>query len=236
MTTTRWKDKDPADIITVEFDFSADATAVTAPAVTIAVVAGTDADPSLMLVGAPTVSGATVLQRIQGGVNGATYSLQCLAYNGDDRYSIEALLPVKVRPMLSALVPRYITETQFEQRFGVGETSDLLSNGASYAEAENDAASLIDGYLAARYTLPLVSVPMIVKGWAADITRFKLWDDHAPEEVRRRYDDALAQLKMVAQGTIALPPGSDGAPVTAPIAFAGYSSDRVFTSDSLAGF
>lgn len=236
MTTTRWKDKDPADVITVEFDFSADATAVTAPSITISAASGTDADPSLMLVGAPTVSGAVVLQRIQGGINGVLYALQCLAYNGADRYSIEALLPVKVRPILSSAVPRYITEAQFEQRFGVGETSDLLSNGASFAEAENDAASLIDGYLAGRYTLPLVSVPAIVTGWAGDITRFKLWDDHAPEEVRRRYEDALGALKMLAQGLISLPPGSDGTPSVQPVTFGGYSASRVFTTDSLGCF
>jgi phage gp36-like protein len=234
--TTRWKDKDPADIITVEFDFTADADTVTTPAVTISVVSGTDADPSLMLVGAPTATGAIVYQRVQGGISGVVYSLQCLADNSGDRYSIEALLPVRTRPVVSSSVPRYITEAQFEQRFGVVELSDLLSNGASFAEAENDAASLIDGFLASRYTLPLVTVPSIVTGWAADITRFKLWDDHAPEEIRRRYDDALSAMKSLAQGLIALPPGADGTPATPPIEFGGYSNDRVFTSDSLAGY
>lgn len=234
--TTRFIDKDPADVVTLTFDFSADAAAVTSPAVTIAVVGGTDPDPSLMLVGAPVLDGAIVLQRVQGGVNGALYSLQCLAFNGGDRYSIEALLPVRTRPVVSGLAPRYITEAQFEQRFGIGETADLLANGASFAEAENDAASLIDGYLATRYTLPLLSVPMIVTGWAADITRFKLWDDHAPEEVRRRYEDALASLKLVSQGMIALPPGSDGTPAAQGMAFGGFNAGRVFTSESLAGF
>ena len=234
--TTRFTDKEPADVVTLSFDFTADADSVSAPLVSIDLVSGTDPDPGLMLIGAPTVAGAIVYQRVQGGVNGALYSLQCLAYNGDDRYSIEALLPIRERPIVSAAVPRYITEAQFEQRFGISEMSDLLANGASFGESENDAASLIDGYLAARYSLPLVSVPTIVTGWAADITRFKLWGSHAPEEVRKRYDDALAQLRLVATGTIALPPGSDGAPAAAPVAFAGYSAARVFTSDSLAGF
>jgi phage gp36-like protein len=234
--TTRFTDKEPADVVTLSFDFTADADSVSAPQVSIAVVSGTDPDPALMLIGAPTAAGAIVYQRVQGGVNGALYSLQCLAYNGDDRYSIEALLPIRARPIVSAAVPRYITEAQFEQRFGISEMSDLLANGASFGESENDAASLIDGYLAARYSLPLVSVPTIVTGWAADITRFKLWGSHAPEEVRKRYDDALAQLRLVATGTIALPPGSDGTPAAAPVVFAGYSAARVFTSDSLTGF
>lgn len=234
--TTRWKDKDPSDIITVEFNFTADATAVTTPSVTISAASGTDADPSTMLVGPPVVAGAIVTQRVQGGLNGVTYALQCVAYNGADRYSIEALLPVRVRPVLSSATPVYVTELQFEQRFGATELADLLAEGNNYVEAENDAAGLIDGYLASRYVLPLTSVPLMVKGWAADITRFKLWDERAPEEVRKRYEDALAQLKQLAQGIITLPPGTDGSKPSGGLIFGGYSNERVFTKDTLCGF
>ncbi len=234
--TTRWKDKDPADVINVEFDFSADATAVTAPSVTITLAAGTDPDPSLMLVGAPTVSGAIVYQRIQGGVEGASYALQCLAYNGADRYSIEAILPVRARPTLSTAVPIYLPESAFEQRFGQPELTDLLASGASYADIENDAAHLINGYLAARYVLPLSTVPLLVRNLAADITRFKLWRDRAPEEIRQRYDDALARLKMLSQGLISLPPGSDGSKPSPGVTFAGYCAERVFTGSTMRGY
>jgi phage gp36-like protein len=234
--TTRFTDKDPADIITLNFDFSADADAVTSPTVTATVVQGTDPDPALILVGAATVEGAVVRQRVQGGLAGVDYGLICRATNGDDSLSIEAILPVRFRPTLSTAAARYITEAQFEQRFGSRELTELLENGNRFAEAENDAASLIDGYMASRYTLPLASVPMIVTGWAADITRFKLWDDHAPEEVRRRYEDALEALKLLAQGMISLPPGSDGTPAAGPMAFGGYSAERVFTSETLRYF
>lgn len=130
----------------------------------------------------------------------------------------------------------YLTQEQFSQRFGATELVDLLSNGAGFEDVEQDAASLINGYLTARYSLPLSSVPTLVAGWAADIARFKLWDDHAPEEVRKRYEDALAQLKLLAQGVISLPPGSNGAQVTAKVSFAGYSAERVFTQDTLREF
>lgn len=235
--TTRWKDKDPSDIITVEFNFTADAAAVTAPSVTISVASGVDADPSTMLVGSPVVTGAIVTQRVQGGLNGVTYALQCAAYNGADRYSIEALLPVRVRPVLSSATPIYVTELQFEQRFGATELADLLSEGNNYVEAENDSAGLIDGYLASRYPLPLATVPLMVKGWAADITRFKLWDERAPEEVRKRYEDALAQLKLAAQGIITLPAAvQPGQTAAGGLSFGGYSNERVFTKDTLCGF
>lgn len=234
--TTRFDEKDPSDVITLTFDFSDYATAVTAPAIVVTVAQGTDPSPSAILVGSPTVEGALVRQRVQNGVDGVTYAFQCAAYNGSDRYTIEAILPVRTRPALSTAVPIYVTEAKFEQRFGATELAELLSDGTNYAEAENDAAGLVNGFLAARYTLPLTSVPDMVIGWTCDVTRFKLWDDHAPEEIRKRYEDTLAQLKMVSQGLIALPPGSDGVSSASPIAFGGYSNDRVFTSTTLSAY
>lgn len=234
--TIRWQDKDPIDVIVVEFDFSADAAAVTSPVITVTVAAGTDPDPELILVGSPTIDGAIVRQRIQGGVSGVEYALQCQADNGSDRYTIEALLPVLTRPVVSTATARYVSEAQFERAFGANELTDLLSGGAKYAEVENAAAGLVDGYLAAKYTLPLVVVPEMLRGWAADITRFRLWDEKAPEEVRRRYEDAIAQLRDLARGLIALPPGADGTPASSPLVFDGYANDRVFTQDSLSCF
>lgn len=129
----------------------------------------------------------------------------------------------------------YITAADFEKRFGETELADLTASN-DFAACAADATNLINGYMAARYTLPLVSVPDMVKAWAADITRYRLWDEHAPEEVRRRYEDALAQLKLLSTGSIALPPGADGAAAAQPLKFGGYSADRVFTADTLRGY
>jgi phage gp36-like protein len=102
----------------------------------------------------------------------------------------------------------------------------------------SDACNLIDGYLASRYTLPLSSVPDIVKAWACDIARFKLWDERAPAEVRTRFEDAVGQLKDVAKGHLSLPPGSNGETPTASGAanMTGFSNTRLFTEETLAGF
>lgn len=238
--TIRWEDKDPGDIIVVEFDFTKDLgalTAVTAPQVSIAVAVGADPSASAMLVGQPQMIGGQVLQRIQAGVSGCDYALQCTASIGQDRLTIEAILPVRLRPIVAAGSPVYLTEAQFEQRFGSDELRDLLEGGTSYVRAENDAASLIDGYLATRYALPLASVPAIVRGLAADITRFHLWDERAPEEVRRRYDDAIARLRDLASAKLDLPPNAQGTSPTASAFNAdGYSAERLFTSETLAGF
>lgn len=134
-------------------------------------------------------------------------------------------------------MPAYITEAGLGERFSVGEITDLAASDTdAVARACTDATSLIDGYLSSRYSLPLAEVPDIVAGWAADIARYRLWDDHAPEEVRRRYEDALAQLKLLSTGVISLPPGSTGVVATSQVAFAGYSAERVFTTDTLQGF
>lgn len=140
----------------------------------------------------------------------------------------------------------YIDGTGLRQRFGpeIDQLIDadpqaappVVGNIDKLGRACDDAASLIDGYLLTRYTLPLVSVPSLVVAWAADIARFKLWDDRAPEEVRKRYEDALAQLKLLASGAMSLPPGSDGAKPAASVVFASYSAPRVFTAQTLAGY
>lgn len=233
----RWLDKDPAGNVTVEFDFTLDATSVNSPTVAVSVVADADPDPDLILVGAPSIDGAIVRQRVQGGLDGVDYFFKCTASDGSDVLTIDAVLPVRSRPIVAAYVPRYITEAQFERRFGITELADLQRDGNSFGQAEAESASLIDGYLATRYTLPLVSVPQIVTGWAGDITRFKLWDERAPDEVRRRYDDALEQLALLARGQIALPPGSDGVAVASSgFGVDGFSDVRIFTAETLADF
>lgn len=130
----------------------------------------------------------------------------------------------------------YITDQEFEQAFGDEELADLTGDGAEFARAEAAASSLINGYIGARYTLPLLTVPDVVKGWALDITRYRLWDEAAPDEVRRRYEDALQQLRDLAAGKLALPPGVDGTPSTGGFESEGYADERIFTATTLADY
>ncbi len=137
----------------------------------------------------------------------------------------------------------YTTSAELRARFGdveIDELADRLHVGAPdeavIDRAIADAGALIDSYLSSRYTLPLATTPAIVQAWACDIARFKLWDERAPEEVRNRYDDALAALKLLAQGVINLPPDAEGVAPAAGITFSSYSAERIFTADKLCGY
>ena len=88
--------KDPSEIITVTFDFSDVATAISSPAVSISVSSGKiDADLANMLSGSATVDGLKVLQRVAGGIDGNTYKLRCQVDDADgERYVIGDTLVV----------------------------------------------------------------------------------------------------------------------------------------------
>ena|SRR5688572_13410133 len=140
----------------------------------------------------------------------------------------------------------YIDREGLEQRFGINEIAELLDDDQdgdesseetdSLAPAIVDASSIIDGYVGTRYTLPLSEpVPALVQNWAADITRFKLYDEKAPEEVRKRYEDAIAALKDLAKGLINLPVLTDP-PINGFGNISSWGNERIFTEETLAGF
>lgn len=70
-------------------------------------------------------------------------------------------------------------------------------------QAIADADAEINGYLNA-YALPLSVVPANLIRIACDITRYYLYDDQDIETVTKRYDSAIAYLRMVASGKISL--------------------------------
>jgi hypothetical protein len=88
--------KDPSEAVTVTFDFSALATAISAPSVTIVQESGRiHVGLEAMLSGGPQVSGLRVLQRIIGGVAGNTYKLRCQVDDADgERWVLADLLRV----------------------------------------------------------------------------------------------------------------------------------------------
>lgn len=134
----------------------------------------------------------------------------------------------------------YTSQNALNQRFGSAEIDGLLDRDNSgvadtqaLAAVIGDADALINGYVGVRYVLPLAYTPALLGNLAADVVRYKLYDDRASEEVRRRYEDAIETLRELAAGDLVLPPDVNGTPASTSIAFAGYSADRVFDADTL---
>lgn len=79
---------------------------------------------------------------------------------------------------------------------------------AAVNTAITDAASLIDGYLAARYELPFAGAQNLLTVWARAIARYLLHKDRrtleADDPIVRDYRDALKSLSLVAAGKLAL--------------------------------
>lgn len=99
MITPPFSPKDPAEKVTLTFDFSAElgsATIAGTPVCTVTLVAGTDASPSSLLSGAAQVSGGNVLQLVHNGSAGADYDVKCTATLDDTRILVLGrILPVR---------------------------------------------------------------------------------------------------------------------------------------------
>ncbi|TVU88309.1 gp436 family protein [Vreelandella titanicae] len=106
----------------------------------------------------------------------------------------------------------YCTQVDLIERFGEAELLALARDETGTAidaavveRACDDASGEIDGYVsAAGYTVPLATVTRIITAYACDIARYRLYDEHASEQVQKRYDDAVKFLVRVANGTVKL--------------------------------
>lgn len=94
----RFNLKDPGETVTLRFDLSGVTDAPSNVEVVVSHAAGdADANPSAILDGDPQIDGVGVLQRVKGGVLGATYLLRCWTdAPGGQRVVVSGLLPVRL--------------------------------------------------------------------------------------------------------------------------------------------
>lgn len=77
----------------------------------------------------------------------------------------------------------------------------------------------------------------LVTNLAADIARWRLYDDLAPEHVQRRYDEAMKMLRDVAAGKASLGVNADtGEEINTAAGVKATTNTRVFNDSSLAGY
>ncbi len=105
----------------------------------------------------------------------------------------------------------YCTKKDLTDRFGIDELVEITDTNnvgdiddVKLNQAIADAGAEIEGYVAGRYSLPLTIVPPVLKMYACDITRYKLYDDRVTEQVEKRYNDAMKYLMRLAEGKVTL--------------------------------
>lgn len=132
-----------------------------------------------------------------------------------------------------------IDEDELIQLTDDDDTGDVDADIVAKAIADADAE--IDGYCAARYTVPFDPVPVIIRKMSVDIAAYNLYARRrgATEGRKERYSNAVRFLRDLSKGMITLgadapSPATDGGP-----AASSNKDDRVFTmgrtSDSTIG-
>lgn len=122
---------------------------------------------------------------------------------------------------------------QLTDRANIGEIDAVvLANSLASAEQE------INAYLDGRYTVPLVTVPLIVRDFTCDISRYRLCSAEVVEtdEIRNRYKDAIKFFENVAKGVISLGLNSANLPQTPSAGVMVKSNDRVFSASTLSDY
>ena len=140
----------------------------------------------------------------------------------------------------------YCTLDQLNDRFGpatliaLTDRADVPTGAVDLdvlGRAVADADAMIDGYLAARYALPLASTPALIAVVSQDITLWKLHLGEPSAKVKADYDAALRTLRDISAGAIRIPeasgldpaaPGTSGVVVT--------DRERPFAADQMKGF
>lgn len=121
---------------------------------------------------------------------------------------------------------------QLTDRTNRGEIDD-----SALSQALRDADAEIDSYLVGRYLMPLPSVPRVLRLYACDIARYRLYDDRVTDAVTSRYKQAVSALRQIADRRITLDLPATEADVAVPVGGpSADTADRVFTRDSLRDF
>jgi phage gp36-like protein len=108
--------------------------------------------------------------------------------------------------------PPYLTITEFVTRFGLDEAVAMTDTDGSgridkpmLVAALADAQATADIHIAARYAVPLASVPAAIRTAVADLARARLYPRGAPEGVADQAKAALRMLERIGEGKLPLP-------------------------------
>lgn len=107
----------------------------------------------------------------------------------------------------------YCTQAHLVDRFGLAELIQLTNPDDREAETVSagpvadgiaDIDALIDAKLQARFSLPLPSVPRVLRNIACDLVRARLYQDRITDHVAKREAAAMKLLDEIKAGTLQL--------------------------------
>ncbi len=139
----------------------------------------------------------------------------------------------------------YATKADMLKRFGEAELIALTDRenagvvaDSLVADAIASAEGEINPYLQAQYALPLTDVPIVVRDFTCDVARYRLCGGEVveTEEVRTRYEDAIAFFRRVAEGKVSLGLTLANQPTPSVGMVQSVNADRVLSQGSLADY
>ena len=135
------------------------------------------------------------------------------------------------------------------QRELVNLTNDSPSvssevDASRFEAVSQDTDSLINGYLRARYRLPLKSVPNFIKQIATDICAYRLYlrrPQNIPDHIKDNYDNALKRLLDIQKGNLLLESVAEDENLNVPQISSGIrtnktKNDRMFSEKIMRTF
>lgn len=91
-------------------------------------------------------------------------------------------------------------------------TREDVIDVSRFEAVSKDTDSLIDGYLRARYKLPLKTIPSFITQIAQDICAYRLYlrrPREIPENIVKNYEHAISNLKEIKKGNLLLPDNTE---------------------------
>jgi phage gp36-like protein len=134
----------------------------------------------------------------------------------------------------------YATQQDMIDRYGEDDLliaadhdGDGVADAAVVTQGLSDATDVIDAHIGARYTLPLATVPAVLKRLCVDIALYLMSKPPSiTEEKRKRYEDAIKLLQAISSGKVSLGISETGETVATTGGASFTAKDRVFTRRS----
>lgn len=166
--------------------------------------------------------------RMGGGTDGESYLVTAKAEDQDGQ-RLEAELELAVVDGAWSMPDGgagYLSIAEFVARFGLEETIRATDEEGSgrigrdkLVQALSSAQAIVDVYISNRYSVPLGTVPEIVKVAIGDMARARLYPRGAPDGVAEAAKAAEKRVEKIGEGKMPLPAATPlaAAPSSAPV-------------------